>query len=187
MEYSFDQHLSWDAHVSAVSRKCCGILTGLSHLRHYLPTETLPEIVNALVISHIRYCLVVYGNGSSKNQRRIQKLLNFAARVISGKRKFDHVSDVRDSLQWLLAPSLSQYQSLCLLQKIRTTGQPESLADQFSVNGERPDRRRQTRQDHLLALPRVRTEAGEAEVCVPDRSPVQHAASGLQHHAGWSV
>ena len=79
----FDQHLSWDAHVSAVSRKCCGILTGLSHLRHYLPPETLPEIVNALVISHIRYGLVVYDNGSSKNQRRIQKLLNFAARVIS--------------------------------------------------------------------------------------------------------
>ena len=107
----FDQHLSWNAHVSALSRKCCGILTGLSHVRHYLPPETLPEIVNALVISHIRYCLVVYGNGSSKNQRRIQKLINFAVRVISGKRKFDHISDVRDSLRWLGAPSLAQ----CLL------------------------------------------------------------------------
>ena len=157
----FDQHLSWDAHVTALSRKCCGILVGLSHLRHYLPTEALPEIVTALVISHIRYCLVVYGNGSTKNQRRIQKLINFAARVISGKRKFDHISDVRDSLRWLDAPSLSQYQTLCLLQKIINTGQPESLADLFTVNRERPDRNRRTRQDHLLSLPRARIEAGK--------------------------
>ena len=157
----FDQHLSWDAHVSALSRKCCGILTGLSHLRHYLPPETLPEIVSALVISHIRYCLVVYGNGSAKNQRRIQKLINFAARVISGKRKFDHVSDVRDSLRWLDAPSLVQYQTLCLLQKVRRTEQPESLAGLFTANCELPDRGRPTRQDHLLSLPRVRTEAGK--------------------------
>ena len=134
--------------MSALSRKCCGILTGLSHLRHYLPHETLPEIVSALVISHIRYCLVVYGNGSAKNQRRIQKLINFAARVISGKRKFDHVSDVRDSLRWLDAPSLVQYQTLCLLQKVRRTKQPESLAGLFTANCELPDRSRPTRQDH---------------------------------------
>ena len=157
----FDQHLSWDAHVSALSRKCCGILAGLSHIRHYLPHEILPEIVTALVISHIRYCLVVYGNGSSTNQRRIQKLINFAARVISGRRKFDHISDVCDTLQWLDAPSLSQYQTLCLLQKIRVTGQPNSLAEQFIVNCERPHRNRNTRQDHQLFLPRARTEAGK--------------------------
>ena len=157
----FDQHLSWDAHVTAVSRKCCGILTGLSHLRHYLPPETLPEIVNALVISHIRYCLVVYGNGSAKNHLRIEKVINFAARVISGKRKYDHVSGVRDSLRWLDAPSLSHHQTLCLLQKIRSTGQPESLADLFTANSERPDRGRHTRQDDQLFVPRARTEAGK--------------------------
>ena len=147
--------------MTALSRKCCGILTGLSHIRHYLPPETLPEIVNALVISHIRYCLVVYGNGSAKNQRRIQTLMNFAARVISGKRKFDHISGVRDSLRWLDPSDLSDFQTLSLLHKIRRTGQPESLAALFTANSERPDRGRETRQDHLLSLPRVRSEAGK--------------------------
>ena len=105
--------------------------------------------------------MVVYGNGSSKNQRRIQKLINFAARVISGKRKYDHISGVRDALGWLDAPSLSHYQTLCLLQKIRNTGLPDSLADMFTENCERPDRNRRTRQDHMLSLPRARTEAGK--------------------------
>ena len=95
---TFDQHLNWDAHVSTVSRKCCGLLVSLSHIRHYLPPEILPEIVTSLVLSHIRYCLVVYGCGSASNLRRLQQIINFAARVVSGKRRFDHVSGVLAAL-----------------------------------------------------------------------------------------
>jgi len=156
----FDQHLSWDAHVRALSRRCCGILIALSHLRHYLPPETLPEIVTALVISHIRYCLAVYGNGTAKNLAIIQKIMNFAARVISGKRKFDHVSDVRDALGWLESPQLFHYQSLCLLHKIISAREPECIARQICANGDNPSHVRSTRQYHLIQLPAIRTEAG---------------------------
>ena len=157
----FDQHLSWDAHVRAVSRKCCGILIALSHLRHYLPTDTLPEIVNALVISHIRYCLVVYGNGTTKNLNLIQNILNFAARVISGKRKFDPISNVRKTLGWLDSAQLFQHQSLCLLDKIQFSGQPECIARQICTNHDHPDHVRSTRQDQLLHLPAFNGRAGE--------------------------
>ena len=156
----FDRHLSWDAHVRALSRRCCGILTALSHLRHFLPPETLPDIVTALVISHILYCLAVYGNGTAKNLSTIQKIMNFAARVISGKRKFDHVSDVRDALGWLESPQLFHYQSLCLLHKIINTREPECIANQICENLDNPSHVRSTRQDHLLHLPAIRTEAG---------------------------
>ena len=156
----FDQHLSWDAHVRTVSRRCCGILTALSHLRHFLPPDTLPEIVTALAVSHIRYCLSVYGNGSAGNLSAIQKILNFAARVIAGKRKFDRVRDVRVRLGWLDSPQLFQYQSLCLLHKIISSGQPESIAHQICSNRIHRDHTRPTRQDSLLHLPPIRTEAG---------------------------
>ena len=134
LDVVFDQHLSWDAHVRTVSRRCCGILTALSHIRHFLPPDTLPEIVTALAISHVRYCLSVYGNGSAGNLAAIQKLLNFAARVIAGKRKFDRVSGVRDRLGWLDSSQLFQYQSLCLLDKILSSGQPECIARQICSN-----------------------------------------------------
>ena len=113
----YDQYLSCDAHVRAVTRKCCGTLTALSHLRQFLPPDTLPEIVTALVVSHIRYCFSVYGNGSASNLRAIQKPLSFAARAIAGKRRFDRVSDVRDRLGWLDSSQLFHYQSLCLLDR----------------------------------------------------------------------
>ena len=147
----FDKHLTWDAHVSSLVNKCYGILIGLSHLRHCIPKDLLPTIVNALVISHVRYCLAVFGNGSQTNMKRIQKIQNFALRVISGRRKFDHISDVRDELGWPLVPRLHKQHSLTLLHKIHTTGEPQALASQFRPNSEL--RSRNTRRDSDLALP----------------------------------
>ena len=40
-----------------LSRHCIGILSGLAHVRHYLPSCTLKVLVTALVLSQVRYCL----------------------------------------------------------------------------------------------------------------------------------
>ena len=155
----FDRTLSWDLHVSKLSQRCCGILVGISHLRHYLPQSTLSTIVSALVFSHVRYCLTVYGNGSARHLSSVQTILNFAARVISGRRKFDRISDVRSELGWLDAQDLSVAQTLTLLHKVRRYGVPESLAAQFCLNRDLPGRVRSTRQDGLLSLPSSRGSA----------------------------
>ena len=155
----FDKHLTWDPHVSALVKKCNGILIGLSHVRHQISPDLLPILVNALVLSHVRYCLAVYGNSSENNIRRLEKVLNFALRVVSGRRKFDHISDVREQLGWPIARQLYESHSLSFLHKIRCTGEPEALSSQLQTNSAL--RSRTTRQDADLALPRVRTEAGK--------------------------
>ena len=127
-------------------------------MRHQIPTDLLPTLVNALVLSHVRYCLAIFGNGSEKNMQRLQKTLNFALRAVSGRRKFDHISDVREELGWPTARQLYELHSLNFLHKIRCTGEPESLSSQLQAKSSL--RTRSTRQDTDLALPRVRTEAG---------------------------
>ena len=96
--------------------------------------------------------------GRKKNIQRLQKILNFALRAVSGRRKFDHISDVREELGWPTARQLYELHSLSFLHKIRCTGEPEALSSQLQVNSVL--RSRTTRQDADLALPRVRTEAG---------------------------
>ena len=155
----FDRTLSWDAHVTLISRRCTGMLTGLSHVRHYLPDGVITTLVSALVLSQVRYCLSVYGNGSQKNFNKLQKIINFGARVIFGRRKFDHVSDLRERLGWLQARQLAELCTLCLTRKVLVSGEPEALASVLHVNGDL--RQRRTRQDRLLYVPRSRTEAGK--------------------------
>ena len=135
------------------------MLTGLVHLRHYLPEAVLSTVVSALVLSHLRYCLTVYGNGTVKNLDKIQKILNFSARVISGRRKFDHISDVQRELGWLSAPDLVRCHTLMLAHKVLRHGEPEELAGLFSRCRDVRDRR--TRQDDALRAPRCRTACGQ--------------------------
>ena len=68
---TFHRTLNWDAHVKSLTRRCFGALSGLSHLRGRLPSSVISVLVNALVLSQVRYCITVYGNGSKKNVSRI--------------------------------------------------------------------------------------------------------------------
>ena len=159
----FDKNLTWDSHVGAVSRRCTGTLLGLSHVRHLVPHGVITSLVTALVLSQVRYCISVYGNGSKKNMAKIQKVLNFAAKVIFGRKKFDHVTDLRERLGWLEAQQLADYSALCLTHKVLRSGEPDSLATVLRVNSD--VRQRTTRQDGLLHVPRSRTETGRRRYC----------------------
>ena len=154
----FDQSMTFTAHTDDVVRRCTGILIGLSHSRHSLPHSTLTALVQGQVISLIRYCISVYGICNATDTARLQKVLNFAARVISGRRKFDHISDVLRDLQWLTAHNMYQYHALTLLKRMLTLSQPESLS--ANLVQRRHVRQRTTRQDDLLHVPAIRTESG---------------------------
>ena len=167
---TFDSNMTWDSHVGVVSRRCTGTLIGLSQVRHLIPRGIITTLVTALVLSQVRYCISVYGNGSKKNFARVQKILNFAAKVIFGRGKFDHVADLRERLGWLDAPKLADYSTICLTHKVLQSGEPVSLAAALRHNAEL--RQRTTRQDSLLNVPRSRTEAGKRRFC--SRAPALH-------------
>ena len=154
----FDQNMTFAAHVDDVVRRCTGLLIGLSHSRHCLPQSTLATLVQGLVISIVRCCISVYGTCNVSQTERVQKVLNFAARVISGRRKFDHISDVLRDLEWLSARSLHRYHAMTLLKRALVTGQPESLATHLVQR--RHVHQRSTRQDDMLHVPGIRSESG---------------------------
>ena len=154
-----DRGLSWEHHVKLVHDRCFGILIGLNNVKHLLPRDLLPRIIDALVITHIRYALQVYGNAGKELMKKIQKVLNFAARVISGRRKSDHISDVMSQMGWLDVHQMTDYADLTLLLKVLTTERPVMLAAQLSFNRECASRI--TRQSDHLALPKPRTNHGK--------------------------
>ena len=90
---------------------------------------------------------------------RIQKILNFSARVITGRKKFDHISDVQRELGWLSAPDLVRCHTLMLAHKVLRHGEPEELAELFCRCSDVRDRR--TRQDDALRAPRCRAACGQ--------------------------
>ena len=154
---TMDRSLSYDMHVKSVCGRCTGILIGLARVRRCVPKRVLPKLVNDLVFSLIR-CLPIYGSCKKENHKRLQKVVNFGARVVSVRRKRDHISDVTKDLKWLPVSKLYSYQTLCLLKRLLQNGEPRSLARKLVRRGEvRPI---QARQNDQLDLPRIRTEYG---------------------------
>ena len=160
----FDKHLNFQEHISLVTRKCTGTLIALSHARHVIPSTTLPCLVQALVISMVRYCLSVYGSCSQTQIHRIQKILNFGARVVSGRKSREHISDVISSLGWMNSQQLIDYHTVCAIHTALTTGQPSDISRTIGhTASQRHDH--DTRQANRLTLPSIRTEAGRRRLC----------------------
>ena len=157
----FDRHLNWDAQVSNIVRQCTGLLIGIRHLRHFLPAKVLLTIVQGLVLSRLRYCISVYGNGSASNDARLLKVVNFAVRVITGLRKYDHVSRARTDLRVLTPRQMCDLQTAVMGHKAVMFGQPSELAGLFHTYSEARSGERVTRQDNDLRPPSVRTAAGQ--------------------------
>ena len=63
-------------------------------------TRTLITIINSLVFSKFLYCSLVWANTTKKTIELLQTVQNFAARIVSGTRKFDHVTPILKQLQW---------------------------------------------------------------------------------------
>ena len=143
-----------------VTQRCFGVLTGLSHLRGHLPTAVLSALIHALVFSQLRYCISVYGNGTKGNFSRLQKIINYAAKILFGRRKYDHVSDLLERLGWLGAEGMATYHTLCLTHKVRRSGEPDQLAAGLTTVAEARSSDLTTRQDHMLVIPWSRTGMG---------------------------
>ena len=95
-----DQRLSWDAHISAVVRRCNAIIASLYKIRHHLTSDVLKLLVTIHVFPHISYCLSVWGGAAKCRLDRVQKCLNFAARLVTGTRRSEHISPALASLGW---------------------------------------------------------------------------------------
>jgi len=162
---TIDRHLNYQSHIDAMTNKCTGILIALSHARHVIPKTSLKAIVQALVISIVRYGISVYGSCGTVQLQRVQKVINFCARVVTGRRRYDQISDAVQQLGWLTATQLVDYHTVCSVQMAVVTGNPECIAESI---GPRANERHShdTRRAVLLTLPRMRLDTGKRRLCV---------------------
>ena len=107
----------------------------------------------------MRYCIQVYGSATKTSLKSLQKILNFSARIISGRRKNDHISDVLHKLNWPNVEQLVQHSDLELLNKIIANQNPPSLASLIRFNHNILPRT--TRQSNHISLPHPKNNHGK--------------------------
>ena len=106
----------------------------------------------------------VYGSCNTVQIKRIQKVINFCARVVSGRKRRDHVSDVIQELGWMTARQLVEYHTINAVQTVVRTGLPEAIHCTIGTSAAE-QHTHDTRGSNSLTLPRIRTEAGRRRLC----------------------
>jgi len=96
-----DSQLSFANHVS---RSRVAVSTGSDTVRRSRTTDVAKTLVHALISSRVDYCNSVLYGICEVHLRPLQSVLNAAAKLVTGKRKFDHITGtdepVRDELHW---------------------------------------------------------------------------------------
>ena len=131
-----NSNMTFGAHVDHIAQQMCGNLCFVSHIRHFLTLEATKLLVLVLVLSKLDYCSVVWGSINSTSVSKLQRAVNFAARVIYGARKSDHVTSLLQTLNWLTARNWLDLNTACFMYKVEHGMVPETLSNFFSILNE---------------------------------------------------
>ena len=87
----------------------------MSKIRPYLELNHLKILVCSLVLSKLDYCNSLLYGIKSDLLNKLQSVQNAAAKLIYGRRKFDHVSDLFQDLHWLRINQRIAYKIIILV------------------------------------------------------------------------
>ena len=88
----FDSHLSFNDHIDYLSSSLLGKLCQMNRVGQLFTEDVLSFILNCLVFCKLFYYSTVWSGATQQNIRKLQLLQNFAARILTDKRKYDHIS-----------------------------------------------------------------------------------------------
>ena len=77
-----------------ITSSLLSMLCQISRVRHLFIKPVLSTILNSLIFSKRFYCYTVWAATSKQNLQKLQLVQNFAARVLTDTKKFDHISPV---------------------------------------------------------------------------------------------
>ena len=80
--FMLNEHLDYSDHMKDLCRKLCNGISIIRRVREYLPHESLANLANSHVLSHLDYCSPPLRNLNNKQLDTLLKLQKQCARVI---------------------------------------------------------------------------------------------------------
>ena len=132
--------LQWQEHIEtgedpllAALRKKLG---GLKFIGKHMPKKCKALLINGFLLSKVLYLLPIYGGTHMKYMKKLQIILNNAARFISGMGKRSSSRSLMEAIDWLNIQELMEVHTLNLAWRILRRDQPRNLAAQFEMDTE---------------------------------------------------
>ena len=112
--FTLDCHLTMNAHVSNIARTCYFELRRLAYIRRFLTSTATATLVSAFALSRIDYCNSLLFGSTHDVTFHLQRIQNYAARVILRLPMSSSITIHLKSLHWLPVKVRSTYKIACL-------------------------------------------------------------------------
>ncbi len=109
-----DSNLSFENHISHVTKTAFFHLRNIAKLRNMLSVSDTEKLVHAFMTSRLDYCNALLGGCPASSINKLQIVQNAAARVLTRSRKYDHITPILQSLHWLPIKFCISYKILLL-------------------------------------------------------------------------
>lgn len=128
---TLNENLNWKNHINKISNKISSSVGILNKLKYFLPQQIKILIYNALILSHLNFCIIVWGYQCE----RIIKLQKKAIRILSLSKYNAHTEPLFKELKLLKVKDILKLQELKFYYKYRNNKLPYYLQNMpFNYN-----------------------------------------------------
>ena len=127
--FTLDCHLTMNAHVSNIARTCYFELRRLASICRFLTSTATATLVSAFVLSRIDYCNSLLFGSTHDVTSHLQRIQNYAARVILRLPMSSSITIHLKSLHWLPVKVRSTYKIACLCYHCHSSTAPSYVTD----------------------------------------------------------
>ena len=113
----FDQCLDMSAHITSICKNANFQLQALRRIRKHLTQDSCEKLIHSFVTSRLDYGNSLLSGLPDCQVQKLQRVLNTAARIVSLKAKFEHITPVLKDLHWLPVAQRIRYKILLLMFK----------------------------------------------------------------------
>ena len=125
--------LKWNDYVEMLCKKISVKIAQMRSLSGVLPTFVLKQFYISCVQPCIDYAISVWGNTSQQNINKIQRMQNYAARIVTNN--YDYINhrgvNLVKQLNWMNVKQRCIYFSSILMYKCLNSLAPDYLCDEF--------------------------------------------------------
>ena len=127
--FTLDCHLTMNAHVSNIAWTCYFELRHLASIHRFLTSTATATLVSDFVLSRIDYCNPLLFGSTHDVTSHMQRIQNYAARVILRLPMSSSITTHLKSLHWLPVKERSTYKIACLCYHCHSSTVPSYVAD----------------------------------------------------------
>ena len=116
----FDSRLAFEHHIKSLCFRLNETVSYLNRVKNTLDQKSRMLLINTLIFSHLNYCSLIWGKCSEKLQHKVQKYINFAAKVTRNWKYLTrgHVTPLLRDLKWINFNSILRLNETSFIYKI---------------------------------------------------------------------